>query len=60
MKVFIKIAISDIWVIYDNVQYVRRLRFTKSMVATCFNVDVRTIERYVTNGQFPKDQRSLH
>ena len=24
MKVFIKIAISDIWVIYDNVQYVRR------------------------------------
>ena len=37
-----------------------RLRFTKSMVATCFNVDVRTIERYVTNGQFPKDQRPLH
>lgn len=24
MKVFIKIAISDIWVIYDDVQYVRR------------------------------------
>lgn len=26
-----------------------RLRFTKSMVATYFNVDVRTIERYVSD-----------
>ena len=39
------LAVNEIQgIIFDG-----RLRFTKSMVATYFNVDVRTIERYVSD-----------
>lgn len=35
-----------------NIVFENKLYFTKNMVASFFEVDIRTIERYVANNEF--------